>query len=238
MEEFLSSNGVQYVHHDLATDEPAVEYLKSRSIKSVPVTIIDEDTVIIGYYPKKLVPALNLKIAVDLSSKTDWLAEKYDGILQATLRAIQQLGDDQLLEQVPWRPWSLRDVVLHIMSFPELAYLSHKHGSMSSEDMAASNKRLAGTVNSSQELRDYGEGVRKDIIAFLQSGNETDFDRVVPAHYGGEVTVVELLNIILSHSTHHLKQLYHHMETGLNITPSAPATEKDFDGIVTPTALI
>ena len=49
---------------------------------------------------------------------------------------------------------------------------------------------------------------------------------------------MELLNIILSHSTHHLKQLYHHMETGLNITPSAPATEKDFDGIVTPTALI
>ena len=67
MEEFLSSNGVQYVHHDLATDEPAVEYLKSRSIKSGPVTIVDEDTVIIGYYPKKLVPALKLDVKVDLS---------------------------------------------------------------------------------------------------------------------------------------------------------------------------
>ncbi len=120
MEEFLSSNGVRYEHHDLATDEPAVEYLKSRGIKSVPVTIIDEDTVIIGYYPKKLVPALNLTVKIDLSSKTDWLAEKYDGILRATLRATEQLGDDQLKEQVPWRPWSLRDVVLHIMSFPEL----------------------------------------------------------------------------------------------------------------------
>ncbi|PKB63881.1 MAG: hypothetical protein BZY80_05005 [SAR202 cluster bacterium Io17-Chloro-G2] len=238
MEEFLSSNGVRYEHHDLATDAPSVEYLRNRGIKSVPVTIIDEDTVIIGYYPKKLVPALDLKVKVDLSSKTDWLAQKYDVILSATLRATQQLGDDQLKEQVPWRPWSLRDVVLHIMSFPELAYLSHKQGSMSSEDMAASNKRLATTVNSSQELHGYGEGVRKNIIEFLNSGNETAFDRVVPAHYGGEVTVVELLNIILSHSTHHLKQLYHHMETGLSITPNDPASEKDFDGIVTPTALI
>ena len=154
------------------------------------------------------------------------------------MRATQQLGDAQLKEQVPWRPWSLRDVVLHIMSFPELAWLSHKQGSMSSEDMAASNQRLAGRVNSSQELCGYGEGVRRGIIEFLNSGNQTAFDRVVPAHYGGEVTVVELLNIILSHSTHHLKQLYHHMETGLGITPKDPATEKDFEGIVTPTALI
>lgn len=237
MEEFLSSHGVRYEHHDLATDEPAVDYLKRRGIKSVPVTIIDEDTVIIGYYPKKLVPALNLNVEVDLSGKTDWLAQKYDAILQATLRATQQLSDAQLKEQVPWRPWSLRDVVLHIMSFPELAWLSHQQGSMSSEDMAASNKRLAG-VNSSKELFDYGEGVRRGIIEFLNSGNQSAFDRVVPAHYGGEVTVVELLNIILSHSTHHLKQLYHHMETGLSITPKSPATEQDFDGIVTPTALI
>ena len=237
MEEFLSSNGVRYEHHDLATDEPAVEYLKGRGIKSVPVTIIDEDTVIIGYYPKKLVPALNLDVKVDLSSKTDWLAGKYDVILRAALRATRQLGDAQLKEQVPWRPWSLRDVVLHIMSFPELAWLSHKQGSMSSEDMAASKQRLAG-VNSSQELCSYGEGVRGNIIEFLNSGNQAAFDRVVPAHYGGEVTVVELLNIILSHSTHHLKQLYHHMETGLDIKPEDPATERDFQGIVTPTALI
>lgn len=237
MEEFLSSNGVQYEHHDLATDEPAVEYLKGRGIKSVPVTIVDEDTVIIGYYPKKLVPALKLNVKVDLSGKTDWLAEKYDVILSAALRATQQLSDSQLKEEVPWRPWSLRDVVLHIVSFPELAWLSHKQGSMSSEDMSASNQRLKG-VNSSQEIQEYGEGVRQGIIGFLNSGNETAFDRVVPAHYGGEVTVVELLNIILSHSTHHLKQLYHHMDTGLGITPREPASERDFEGIVTPTALI
>ena len=78
---------------------------------------------------------------------------------------------------------------------------------------------------------------RSDIIVFLNSGNTEAFDREVPAHYGGEVTVLELLNIILSHSTHHLKQLYHYMENNLGITPEAPASDADLDGIQTPEAL-
>ncbi len=83
----------------------------------------------------------------------------------------------------------------------------------------------------------YGEKVSRDIVSFLYSGNNEAFDREVPAHYGGEVTVLELLNIILSHSTHHLKQVYHHMQTDLGVTPQSPATEADFEGIQTPDAL-
>ena len=61
---------------------------------------------------------------------------------------------------------------------------------------------------------------------------------MVPAHYGGEVTVLELLNIILSHSTHHLKQVYYFMQEDLGLTLENPATEADMEGIVTPDALI
>ena len=237
MEEFLSSNGVQYEHHDLATDEAAVEYLKSRDIRSVPVTIIDDDEIIIGYYPKKLVPALKLDVKIDLSSKSAWLSEKYDTILNGAIRATQQLSGKQLAQQVPWRPWSLRDVIVHVLSFPELAWLSHEHGSMSPEDMRACNERLSD-INSAAAISKYGEGVLHNVTKFLDSGDTKSFDRVVPAHYGGEVTVVELLNIILSHSTHHLKQVYHFMENDLGLTLEDPVTEKDLEGIVVPTALI
>ena len=41
--------------------------MQSRGITALPVTIIDDDEVIIGYYPKKLIPALRLEIQVDLS---------------------------------------------------------------------------------------------------------------------------------------------------------------------------
>ena len=240
MEEFLSSNGVQYEHHDLASDKQAREYLDSRGIKSVPVTIVDDDEVIIGYYPRKLVPALGLNIKVDLSGKTNWLSDKYDRILKATVLTTRQLTDAQLKEQVPWRPQSLRDLIMHVLSFPELAWLSHEHGSMSTEDMRASTDRLKHVVTV-EAIAAYGDGVRGHITEFLATGDTAAFDRVVPAHYGGEVTVLELLNIILSHSTHHLKQIYSFIEDGdggLGLALQDRATEEDLAGIATPMALI
>jgi uncharacterized damage-inducible protein DinB len=221
----------------VATDEVAREYLKRRGITSLPVTIIDDDEVIIGYYPKKLIPALKLDIQVDLSGKTRWLADKYETMLGATLRAIRQLSDEQLQRRLPWRErWTLRDLMMHVLSFPELAWLSHQHGSMSTDDMRASDARLQ-EVRTSEAMVAYGDGVRQQIISFLQSSDTAAFDRVVPAHYGGEVTVLELLTIILSHSTHHLKQAYWFIEHELRVPLLSPATEEDLEGIATPAAL-
>ena len=214
-----------------------MEDLRSRGIKSLPVTIIDDEEVIIGYFPKKLIPALKLDVQIDLSGKTDWLAGKYDKILGAAVRSTAQFTQEQLDADVPWRPWTLRKTILHIMSFPEVAYLSHEVGSMSSEDMQASDERLKD-VYTAARMAEYGEKVRRDIVAFLNSGNQDAFNLEVPAHYGGEVTVLELLNIILSHSTHHLKQVYHYMQTDLGLTLQDPATEADLEGIQTPEALI
>jgi len=237
VEEFLKSNGVQYEHHNVLEDKQALEDLRSRGIKTLPVTIIDDDEVIIGYFPKKLIPALKLNVQIDLSGKTDWLAGKYGKILGAAVRTTAQFTQEQLDAEVPWRPWTLRRTVLHIMSFPEVAYLSHKVGSMSQEDMRASDERL-NDVYTAAQMAEYGEKVRGDIVAFLNGGNQEAFDREVPAHYGGEVTVLELLNIILSHSTHHLKQVYHYMQTDLDLTLQDPATEADLEGIQTPEVLI
>jgi uncharacterized damage-inducible protein DinB len=192
---------------------------------------------IIGYYPKKLIPALNLNVELDLSGKTSWLATKYEAILQATTRAALQLTTEQLQQTVSWRPETLRDTIMHILSFPELAWRSHEHGSMSTEDMRACKESLRHIVGA-EAMAEYGDNVRRDITSFLNNGNNDAFDRVVPAHYGGEVTVVELLNIILSHSTHHLKQVYWFMETELGVKPEQPASANDMEGIVTPEALI
>jgi uncharacterized damage-inducible protein DinB len=221
----------------VATDEVAREYLKSRGILSLPVTIIDDDEVIIGYYPRKLIPALKLDVQVDLSGKTRWLGDKYETMLGATVRAVRQLSNEQLQQHLPWRErWTLRDLMMHVLSFPELAWLSHQHGSMSTDDMQASNTRLKA-LQTSEEIAAYGEGVRQPLIAFLQSNDTAAFDRVVPAHYGGEVTVLELLTIILSHSTHHLKQAYWFIDHELGTSLVDPATDGDLEGIATPAAL-
>ena len=165
------------------------------------------------------------------------MADKYDRILNAAIRATLQLTPGQLQREVAWRPETLRDTIVHILSFPELAWLSHRTGQMTTDDMQACRQRLE-PIQLPREIADYGQGVIRSITAFLQSNDTAAFNRIVPAHYGGEVTVEELLNIILSHSTHHLKQVYWFMETELALTPQNPATPADFDGIFTPETLI
>lgn len=221
----------------MASDTAARAYLHTRGITSLPVTIIDDNEVIIGFYPKKLLPALRLQAQVDLSGKTRWLAEKYERMLGATRRAAAQLTDAQLQQSLPWRPhWTLRDLFMHVLSFPELAWRSHQHGSMSTEDMRASDARLRD-VQTSAAIAAYGAGVQQHIAAFLQGDDTAAFERVVPAHYGGEVTVLELLTIILRHSTHHLKQAYWFIDHELGVALVNPATDEDFEGIATPAAL-
>ena len=199
--------------------------------------MVDDTEIIIGYYPRKLIDLLQLTARVELSGRAEWMADKYDRILNATIRATLQLSPEQLQREVAWRPETLRDTIVHILSFPELAWLSHRTGSMTPADMQACRERLAG-VNQPAEIAGYGRGVIGSITAFLNGKDDAALNRVVPAHYGGEVTVEELLNIILSHSTHHLKQVYWFMETTLGVAPANPATAADFEGIFTPEALI
>ena len=131
----------------------------------------------------------------------------------------------------------LRDTLVHIVSFPQLARTSRTRGSMSTADMRACRDSLAH-LTQPQDIADYARQVADDIVAFLNSADSAGFDRVVPAHYGGEVTVLELLNIILSHSTHHLKQVYWFMDTHLGQPAQTPATADDMEGIFTPAQLI
>ena len=77
---------MEFQNHDVLNDEASREFLKCRGIKALPVTIVDDEKVVIGYYPRKLVEVLELETAVDLSSSAQWLAEKYDAILSAASR--------------------------------------------------------------------------------------------------------------------------------------------------------
>ena len=203
----------------------------------MPVTIIDRDEAVVGYYPRKLISALKLDVEMEPAGNEEWLADKYDRVLGAAVRAVRQLSPTHLEQTVPWRPETVRELLLHILSFPELAWQSHRSGAMTTEDMAASRERLKD-VATAEAIAEYGEGVREELKGFLRSGDSDAFERVVPAYYGGEVTVVELLNIILRHSTHHLKQVYWLMENQLGVAPSEPASEEDLEGIATPVELV
>ncbi len=220
----------------MASEPAALEYLRSRGILAAPVTIVDEVEVIKGYDPKKLTAALKLDIKVDLSANADWLADKYGRILGAFARATRQLSDSLLAQNLPWRPQSLRGFLAHVAGDVELAWVSRERTTVSFEQMVAHYngvKHLA-TID---DLARYCDGVRTNVMRFLKSGDTAAFSHIVNAHKGGNVTILELLNFSLRHATHHLKQLYWLMRNKLDITPQAPATESDMDGISTPSEL-
>ena len=72
---------------------------------------------------------------------------------------------------------------------------------------------------------------------FLRSDGEESHERVVLSHYGGEVSVIELLRIMLRHSTHHVRQVHWFMENELLVVPLPALTIEDLAGVVTPDEL-
>lgn len=179
---------------------------------------------------------MHLDVEVNLTGDLSWLAEKYKVVLGAVVRATQQLQDADLRKIIPGRPHSFGEHLLHILSFAELAYTSHRRGSMSTDDMLHATEKTK-MITTTSGISHYGEQVCQDIVAFLLGRDHAALSLVIHSHYGGEVTVQETLGVILGHSTHHLKQAYWFMRTHLGMRLERPATEADLKDIATPREL-
>ena len=231
----LSSNGVQFEYLDVTTNASAARFLESRGIRTIPVVAIG-DEVVLGFDIAKLTRKLDLGNGVAIADSPQWLADKYDVVLGAVVRAARQLAQHQLEADIPERLMSLRDHILHVLSFAELACLSHRSGTMSTNDMGGARERTQ-TLRTVDELCAYGDKVRADIVRFLRTADGPTLGRTVQSHYGGEVSVQEVLGILLGHSTHHLRQVYWFMETHLGLQPVEPVSDHDIEGIVIPREL-
>jgi uncharacterized damage-inducible protein DinB len=230
----LSARGVRFEHHDLFVDDEAVEFLRVHEIRTVPV-IRAGDEIIIGFDEARLKQVLGLVDVSDAHSN-EWLASKYELVLNALARALRQVDPTMLDVEFTQRRMSVRAHILHIVAFAEGGYAALGHGSFATDDMFAATARVSG-ITDVDDIYSYLTKVRDEIATFLRSGATEDHERVVLSNYGGQVSVIELLRIMLRHSTHHLRQLYWFMENALLVVPSAALTREDRAGIVTPDEL-
>ena len=203
-------------------------------IRTVPV-IRAGDEIIIGFDEARLQQVLGL-VEVSDALSSEWLALKYELVLDALGRAVRQLDPAVLDVEFAERRMSVRAHVLHIAAFAEGGYAAHAHGSFDTDDMFAATARVSRFTDV-DDVYSYIAKVRDDIDTFLRSGAKESHERIVSSNYGGQVSVVELLRIMLRHSTHHLRQLYWFMENVLLVAPSAALTQEDLAGIVTPDEL-
>lgn len=230
----LSARGVRFEHHDLSVDVDGLEFLRAHEIRAVPVVRVG-DEIIIGFDEARLQQLLGL---IDTSAvhSNEWLASKYQLVLDSLAQAVRAIGPDGLASSFTQRRMSTRAHVLHIAAFAEGGYLANERGTFDTDDMFAATDR-ADQLTDVDDICAYIATVRDDIVTFLTSAPDERRERAVLSHYGGQVSVVELLRIMLRHSTHHLLQLYWFMENELAImTPAAPTTD-ELAGITTPKGL-
>jgi hypothetical protein len=210
----LSAQGVQFEHHDIAEDEEAAGFLRDRGIKTVPVVSVG-DVVIIGFDEHRLSQVLGLDITPAADS-TEWLAAKYEQVLDALSGAVQQLGQTGVDVPFEKRRMTVRTHVLHIASFAEGGWLSHRCGHFNIDDMMATAARCEA-IQTVEEICAYTGRVRDDITGYLRRADGDTLERIVSSHYGGEVSVLEVMRIMLRHSAHHLRQLEWFMQSELGI---------------------
>ena len=215
-------------------DEEAAEFLRVNEIRAVPVIRAGAE-IIIGFDEPRLKQVLGLVEMSDAHSN-EWLASKYEIVLDALAGAVRHVGPGALDAQFVQRKMSVRAHILHIAAFAEGGYAAHERGKFDTDDMFTVTAR-ANRFTDVDDIYSYVLGVRDEIANFLRSGAEESRERIVSSHYGGEVSAVELLRIMLRHSTHHLRQLHWFMENVLLIVPSTELTEADLAGIVTPDEL-
>jgi hypothetical protein len=112
---------------------------------------------------------------------------------------------------------TVRAHVIHIVSFAEGGWLAHRSGHFTIDDMLETAGRCEA-ITTVDAICDYADRVRDEIAAYLRGADPASLDRIVSSHYGGEVPLFELMQIMLRHSAHHMRQLQWFMRSELSVT--------------------
>ena len=155
------------------------------------------------------------------------LAEGYDAILEAAIRLVAQMPDDQLENQLPDRPRSWRMLLFHVFQIPT-AFLD-----MEETGKALTYENLVATpppgVSSTAAITEFGHGVRGRFTDWWNRVRDEGFDGPVPTYFG-ETSRHEMLERTVWHTAQHVRQVGSLLEeTG--IKPDRPLTSADLRGL-------
>jgi uncharacterized damage-inducible protein DinB len=209
-----------------------MDELLARGIKSVPVTIWD-DQVVIGFNPTALARLFNLSGAVAVVDLPT-MREKYEIVLTAACRAFRQLPADRWDWESPERKRTLGQFCFHLSDRPDRALHAYLVGVYANEDRGREVQHVLGDVGFEEVARNVEEVLRR-VQAALSGPTMINLDKRLET-YMGDKTAREMMDLALGHSVHHLKQLYAYMGM-MGLEPVEPLGAEDFAGIAVPTEL-
>jgi hypothetical protein len=187
-----------------------------------------------GFDRRELSRAFNLSADENKPLADTALFAALDKIMGAVIRATRQVPADRADWTTPDRDRPLKVFCYHILVDPIHVLDAVADGTYDGGFKLTYNEKAA-LFDSMEEVARFGEQCRDRVRRAGDDLSRADLDRPIDG-YGGKTDGHELFHLVLSHSAHHLRQLYDMLRT-IGVEPAEPLGAEDFRGIPMPASL-
>jgi hypothetical protein len=194
------------------------------------VTVVG-DTAVTGFDRRELTRVFNLEQKKDKPLADTSLFERLDKIMGAVIRATRQVPAEYTNWTTPDRDRPLKVFSYHILVDPIHVLDAIANGKYDGGFKLTYNEK-AGPFDTMQDVARFGEQCRDRVRRAGNDLKRADLDREIDG-YAGKTDGHELFHLVLSHTAHHLRQLYD-MLGRIGVKPVEPLRAEDFRGIPMP----
>ena len=153
------------------------------------------------------------------------LDERYEGILDITIKLVRQFPNNSLKNELPNRPRSWKVLLHHVFQIPK-AFLDHEeNGKEFTYEMMT--EEPPENLKTSKDIADFGEEISKNFRYWWVKSKDGDFTQLVPTYFG-KTTRHELLERTVWHSTQHARQIESLLES-IDINPAVKITKEQLE---------
>ncbi|MDE0942162.1 MAG: DinB family protein [Alphaproteobacteria bacterium] len=229
MKEHLSARAVDFKSINVAADPDGLAQLQALGARTVPIVAKGAEFVM-GLSLRDVGAFLGLDDEGAGILPPGELIQRLDWILSAAQRYLRQLPDDQMLEQLPGRPRSYRELTYHLFQISR-AFLGVAAGETLTYEKLG---EVAGDeLVTFADIADDGEVTRQNLLAWwAEKGADMDFEATVSTYYGPQ-SLHETLERTAWHTGQHVRQMLMILD-GLKITPDGPIGDRELAGLPLP----
>jgi len=190
-----------------------------------------DDNAIRGFDRRELTRVFNLAEQKEKPLADTQLFERLDKIMGAVIRATRQVPPERAMWATPDRDRPFKVFCYHILVDPIHVLDAIADGKYDGGFKLTYNEKAA-LFDSMEEVARFGEQCRDRVRRAGNDLKRDDLDRPIDG-YAGRTDGHEFFHLVLSHTAHHLRQLYA-MLSMVGVEPVEPLGPEDFRGIPMP----
>ena len=189
------------------------------------------DTAVTGFDRRELTRVFKLEEEKQKPLADTQLFARLDTIMGGVIRATRQVPPERALWATPDRDRPFKVFCYHILVDPIHVLDAIAEGKYDGGFKLTYNEKAA-LFDSMEEVARFGEQCLDRVRRAGIDLTRADLDRPIDG-YAGRTDGHELFHLVLSHTAHHLRQLYAMLRM-VGVEPADPLAAEDFRGISMP----